>query len=546
MAKHRKRSRRWLVVAVAALVPVLLVGAWAVDSAASSGAVARNVTLAGEAVGGRSRDEVATLVHRMAEEFAGTDVQIDAGDHSYDTTAAEVGLHVDEDATVDAALAVGRDTFVALRPLAWVASFAAERRAPIRYGIDREVFGDAVAGLEKGDITEPAEPQVTAGAAGVEAVPGVPGEGIDVDDLGTKLRDAASRGERPLHVTARIGPIAPTYSDEQARAVAAEATQIMADPLAVTVGAESGTIPRETMWSWARIDAGALALDPEAVEATLATLFPATTDAHDATFDVVDGAPVLLPSQDGTVCCESDSPSRILAALRLHNPSVEVALHVTHPSLTTEMAQSYGIVEEVGQPDEFGPTTHHAAGEARVTNIHRIADIVRGYVIKPGETFSVNDFVGERTVEKGFVDAPVIYNGNFEHDIGGGVSQFATTTFNAALFAGLEFGEYQSHSIEISRYPKGHEATISFPHPDLQIKNPTPYGVLIWPTYTASSITVHLYSTHYVDVGLATPTSSREGNCTRWRTARTRTYLDGHTDVDSVSALYRPGEGVAC
>ena len=261
---------------------------------------------------------------------------------------------------------------------------------------------------------------------------------------------------------------------------------------------------------------------------------------------MIDGAPILIGSQDGTVCCEADSPARILAALRQGAATVEVALSVTHPTLTTEQAQAYGIVEEVGQPDEFGPTTNHAAGEPRVTNIHRIADIIRGHVIKPGETFSVNDYVGERTVEKGFVDAPVIYNGNFEHDVGGGVSQFATTAFNAALFAGLEFGEYQSHSIVISRYPKGHEATISYPHPDLQIKNPTPYGVLLWPTYTDSSITVHLYSTHYVDVTLGDPTSKAQGNCTRWTTPRTRTYVDGHTDQDSVFAVYRPGEGINC
>jgi vancomycin resistance protein YoaR len=215
-------------------------------------------------------------------------------------------------------------------------------------------------------------------------------------------------------------------------------------------------------------------------------------------------------------------------------------------TFTTEQANALGIIEEVGQPTAFGPTTNHAPGEPRVVNIHRIADIVRGVVIKPGETFSVNGYVGERTTAKGFVDAPVIYEGSFSHDVGGGVSQFATTFFNAALFAGLDFGEYQSHSIVISRYPTGHEATISYPHPDLQIENPTPYGVLVWPTYTDTSITVHLYSTHYVDVALGAPSQEPVGNCTQWTTPRTRVYVDGHTDADSVRAVYRPAEGVSC
>jgi vancomycin resistance protein YoaR len=219
---------------------------------------------------------------------------------------------------------------------------------------------------------------------------------------------------------------------------------------------------------------------------------------------------------------------------------------VTHPALTTETAQAFGIVQEVGQPDAFGPTTRHEAGQPRVTNIHRIADIIRGVIIKPGETFSVNTYVGERTVDKGFVDAPVIYEGEFTSDVGGGVSQFATTFFNAALFAGLDFGEYQSHSIQIGRYPAGHEATISYPHPDLQIENTTPYGILVWPTYTDSSITVHLYSTHYVDVSLGAPSTSAAGNCTRWTTPRTRTYVDGRVESDTVHATYRPSEGVSC
>jgi vancomycin resistance protein YoaR len=167
-------------------------------------------------------------------------------------------------------------------------------------------------------------------------------------------------------------------------------------------------------------------------------------------------------------------------------------------------------------------------------------------VILPGEKFSVNAFVGKRTAEKGFVEAGVIYMGTFQHDIGGGVSQFATTTFNAALFAGLDFGEYQSHSIFIDRYPKGHEATISYPHPDLEIINNTPYGVLIWPEYTATSITVRLFSTKTNTVTLAAPTSSPQGSCTRWTTRRTRAYLDGSTKTDSVSATYRPGEGQSC
>jgi vancomycin resistance protein YoaR len=214
--------------------------------------------------------------------------------------------------------------------------------------------------------------------------------------------------------------------------------------------------------------------------------------------------------------------------------------------LTTEAAQQLGVVEEVGQPDMFGPTTHHACCQSRVTNIHLIADIVRGHVIKPGETFSVNGFVGQRTMARGFVDAPVIYDATEDHDIGGGVSQFATTFFNASFFSGLDLVTYQSHSLYLSRYPRGREATISWPSPDLKVKNSTPYGILLWPTYDATTLTVHMYSTHFVDVTAGPTQDAKSGVCTRVTTPRVRTYVDGHVDNDSVSALYQPADGVRC
>jgi vancomycin resistance protein YoaR len=169
-------------------------------------------------------------------------------------------------------------------------------------------------------------------------------------------------------------------------------------------------------------------------------------------------------------------------------------------------------------------------------------------VIDPGDSFSINDFVGKRTTDDGFVTGGVIENGTFAESVGGGISQFATTTFNAAFFGGLDFVEYQSHSIYISRYPYGREATLSYPKPDLVIGNSTPHGVLIWPTYTGTSITVTLYSTQFAKGAQTNQTEAPVGvaGCKRVTTERTRTFVDGHTEVDRVFAVYRPAEGVQC
>jgi vancomycin resistance protein YoaR len=288
-------------------------------------------------------------------------------------------------------------------------------------------------------------------------------------------------------------------------------------------------------------------LSAEAVQGVLEAEFAdLTVEARSASFTIDGGRPILRPGTTGVACCEPEAAEAVRAAFDSGDSDVAIELVETEPELTTEEAQALGIMEEVGSPDAFGPTTSHACCQNRVANIHRIADIVRGALIRPGETFSINDYVGQRTTDKGFVSDGVIYDGVLTQDVGGGVSQFATTLFNAALYAGLEFDEYQSHSLYISRYPRGHEATISFPHPDLQVVNSSEYGVLIWPEYTDTSITVRLYSTRHIDVTVGEAQSSPQGNCTRWTTPRTRTYPDGRTEEDTVYAVYRPAEGVRC
>ena len=93
------------------------------------------------------------------------------------------------------------------------------------------------------------------------------------------------------------------------------------------------------------------------------------------------------------------------------------------------------------------------------------------------------------------MNAPVIYEGEFTEDVGGGTSQLATTTFNAAFFAGYPFVEYQPHSFYIDRYPMGREATVSYPAPDLKFRNDTAHPFVIATSYTDSSITVSIYGT---------------------------------------------------
>ena len=127
-----------------------------------------------------------------------------------------------------------------------------------------------------------------------------------------------------------------------------------------------------------------------------------------------------------------------------------------------------------------------------MTNIHVAADVLNNTVVEPGQTFSLNEKLGPRTAEKGYVKAPILVEDGFGEDYGGGVSQLTTTLYNAVFFGGYEDVSHTPHTFYISRYPMGREATVNYPSIDLKFRDDTSHGVLIRTYYSDTSITVTL------------------------------------------------------
>ncbi|MEU8817382.1 VanW family protein [Actinoplanes sp. NPDC048796] len=169
-------------------------------------------------------------------------------------------------------------------------------------------------------------------------------------------------------------------------------------------------------------------------------------------------------------------------------------------------------------------TTYHPCCAPRVTNIHRIAELIDNTVVPAGGTFSLNDAAGERTKANGFVAAPAIVDGELEDQLGGGVSQFSTTLFNAAWFAGLDIEKHQPHSLYISRYPPGREATLDWRSIDNVIKNDTDAPFVIRARTTGTSVTVGIYG-HTGDREVSSVTGPRQprGDKGGFRVSVTRT-----------------------
>jgi vancomycin resistance protein YoaR len=214
----------------------------------------------------------------------------------------------------------------------------------------------------------------------------------------------------------------------------------------------------------------------------------------DASFTLGGGGVQVVPSEPGFKF-SAEKAARQVLAVALSQSSATLKGDKVPADFTTKDARSLDIVEQVST---F--TTYHDCCEPRAENIHRVADIVDGAVVRPGETFSLNGHVGPRTEASGFVPAPSIRDGEFVVEVGGGISQFATTFFNAIFFGGYDFLAYQPHSYYISRYPRGREATISTPAPDLKFLNDSDAGIYIDTSYTDTSITVTFYGNSKFDI----------------------------------------------
>ena len=288
--------------------------------------------------------------------------------------------------------------------------------------------------------------------------------------------------------------------DELIRTVAAPA---VAEPVTVRADGKSFTLSRSVLAKGVVFqldDAGLLipAIDVKKLHAAAEEEFGRVeVEPEEASISMDGGKPKIVASTPGRLVDLKKLAATLLTVLPNPGPREVAAVMVREQAGTTDAeVAKLGIKQRVST---F--TTHFTGGRSspRTQNIITIAKDVDGAIVKPGATFSLNGHTGERTRANGYQEAPVIVDGKLEPGVGGGASQFTTTLFNAAYYAGLEDVEHKPHSFYFSRYPSVIESTIFYPTLDLKFKNTTPYGVLIDTSATGSSVTVSMWSTKYYD-----------------------------------------------
>ncbi|WP_310528307.1 VanW family protein [Nocardioides sp.] len=496
--KSGGRVVAWLLLGLGLLVG----GAYVAAHYAAADKVARGTTVSGVSIGGHPQAEAAQRLQAGLAERVSGPIEATIGGSLVSVDPSSAGLAVDYAASV--AEAGGASTWDPVRLWNY---FTGGEDFEAEVTVEDTAFAATLATLDEQYGAAPRE-----GALGFDG-----GSLTTVKPRIGRALDPAST--RDALVAAYLSEDAETPELEMVQAQPEidaadldEARRTFANP--AVSGSVTLTFDKASIKLYPKDFTPALSLAPvegklvpQLDAATLAEVVSANVVADgapvDATVTLVGGTPKVTPAKPGVTYDQTQIDAGFLALVAAPEGSrtLSVDAKVAQPDFTTKDARALQIKERVST---F--TTYFPYAEYRNTNIGRAAELVNGTMLAPGETFSLNGTVGERTRANGFTEGYIIQDGILVTDLGGGVSQMATTTFNAMFFAGLEDVEHKPHSFYIDRYPIGREATVAWGSVDLQFRNDTPYGVLISANVTPATVstsgvvTVSMYSTKFWNV----------------------------------------------
>jgi vancomycin resistance protein YoaR len=452
------------------------------------------VSVAGVDVGGLAPADARARIDKELNARLGQPVEVVVGKKSMRIVPSNI-FRVDGAASEQAAYDAGRES-IASRLGALTVPFVVKHDVEPVLRINesgRAALADALAKLTK----HPVSARVSMDGTDAVVVPGREGTAIDDDAVLASLQAAALAGQPSFDV--ELQTVEPAISTESADRAATIAKTIAAAPVRLQLRGEGeiGRLGRPQLASLIRFEpkAGAVnvVLDPAGVEQKLHSLVKPFTDKPvDATFRVSGERAYLIKAKNGTtldvkaaqtaIYEAGNGPGRRLAAL---------SLTTLAPELTTKEAKALGIHERIST----FTTDMGVSSSNRIWNVHLLGNYLEGTIVKAGQTFSYNEVVGPRTIERGFREGQMIFGGVLIPSIGGGVCQTATTIFNAAFEAGLPVPERTNHSWYISHYPMGRDATVSWGGPDLVFENDLKHAILIDVGYTDSTFTISFYGT---------------------------------------------------
>ena len=600
---RRPTWRGWFSIALAVVI-VGIITAWGIDYATLHSQISRNVTIENVNVGRLAPPALESALKKANAVYGPGSVDFVINGKVTRLKATDIGLHLDEAATVSAARKVGRNDPVVLKPVMWAASFFRPRHAPVRITLDRAKLATALAGLP-GQVAVK-EPTLVGSPDTVGVSAGQGGYGFNPSDVANEIAVDARTGTLPIRVALVARPLSPTVSTDEVRALAVTAYNLTAQPIQLVTPQEQMTATPALLRSWISsvIDPATnhaqIVIEPsQSVQTIERQIGGVQVQPVDAAFTVNGNQVVLIPGTDGARCCSISSGKAILAGLATPTVPVNLPMAPVAPRFTTAAARNLKITQLLGvsfspppvsqlpafappvtdpptttnstdptvppvpptttppivqppptQPGEFIVPVPNSSGVA--PNVNHAIDALRGQLLLPGKSLSLNGVLGAPSPANGYVAAAVPTADGPTWVSGGGTDLVAAALFQASIAGGLDIPASQRHGTAVPGTPLGFEATIGWTQPDLVIRNPSRNGVLIWVDQVPTGIRVQLFSTPWtssITVKQQLTSSGPGGRCTAVTLTRTRQLLPlsakatATSSVDTFSGTYAPTPG---
>lgn len=406
-------------------------------------------------------------------------------------TPQEIGLTLDLPQTVND---INKNPFVFLRS----AVFATEIKPKITF--DEVAFKQTLASVVQKNTKSPINATLTTKDGRVITTQASSGTEIDWEKTTQSLSRAWLYEGRSAEVV--ISFIPPELNDEDINKVRTNLAELaVSAPITLEIGERKVTISPAVIGTALNFvpvkEKLESRFDEKVIIDEISRLIPnIQSTATDAKFDFIGNRIVVVRAQEGI----KFEPGQLDAALspafrQRNNRTVNLDSAVVKPVVSTESLEALGIKEQLSsfrQGFDYLPY--------REINVSQAAKYMDGKILKPGEIFSMNETIKERTTKNGYVKGIYIgEGGRFDFGLGGGVSIITSATWNSAFYAGLERIEQRAHSVHIARYPAGLEATVSWPRLDLKFRNNTNNNILIKALPERDGITISMYGTKIYD-----------------------------------------------
>ena len=461
--------------------------------AGSSDSLLSGQTISGVDVGGESTQQATHELEQKAAALAATPVAVHVAGRTFLFREADLGVSVDWAKAVDSARSQA-DGFGPLRGFRRLYQQLFGLTITPTAHADARKLGRALDRIVDSVGHAPVNASIALHGLRPVVVPGRRGVSINRNEARRELFDRfAGLGRKPIVLP--LGLQQPQVTSAMLASPLAQVRTAVSKPVTLLVGTTHYRLPRWQLAGMLRLPgAGSseITLGGKQADDFVAKLQKALNrDPKDAKFAVSGRAVRIVPDIPGrTLVVPSTVDNIVRAALSPTKRTAVVVIHTKRAKRTKGDAQAMGVKELVSSyTTEFGGVPN------RIHNVQLVAHLIDDTLIAPGATFSFNGTTGERNASKGFLEAPVIINGELTNGLGGGVCQVSTTVFNAAYEAGLNITARTNHALYISHYPQGRDATVNYPDVDLKFVNDTKAWLLLRTFVSTYSLTVNLYGT---------------------------------------------------